>query len=73
MLPIYAHSAVPFKTSLSRAMVFKPNIMTWSFLSRSGREEPCLMSHSVSERHLPRAIHHGTHTASDKIEGHVEP
>lgn len=71
-LPIYAHSAVPFKTFLSWAMVSEPHITSWDFLSCSGREEPCLLNHSVSERHLPQAIHHGIHTASNRIEGHVE-
>lgn len=60
----------PFSVGLSFSNRISQTEM--EFLSCGGREEPCLLDHSVYEHHLPRAIHHGIHTAPTYFEGGVE-
>lgn len=52
VLPICAYSAVPFKSSLSRAILFKPHVTPRSFLFVVEGKSHCLLDHSNSERHL---------------------
>lgn len=75
VLPICAYSAVPFESSLSRAILFKPHITTWSFSVVVEGKSHCLLAHSISERRLCHKLSSITVLIwpPTELRSHVEP